>query len=302
MATAVQRRIDPSMPGLSHGERIEFNVSSENLLSEPQEIFGSWRRSLIDYRVKADNLSAPHIITQSELKVFREPLENMLDLAQEEIDRLYAIVRPHGYVVLFCNSDGVAIHHRGDESNADEFKRWGIWVGGVWSEQTEGTNGIGTAIAEKRPVLVHGEQHFRSRHTQLSCASSPIFDPYGQLVAVLDVSRVQGEEDRGPVPLLLDTVIVAARAIEERLFREHFRHAWTMAALPPGNDPALLLAVDENQGIAGADRVAQSVLGLSDKSMAEGRHLSMIFEYDRSIFRQSGDRDIPARLAHTDGD
>jgi hypothetical protein len=71
MATAVQRRIDPSMPGLSHGERIEFNVSTENLLSEPQEIFGSWRRSLIDYRVVADNLSAPHIITQSELRVFR---------------------------------------------------------------------------------------------------------------------------------------------------------------------------------------------------------------------------------------
>jgi Tripartite ATP-independent periplasmic transporter, DctM component len=35
MATAAQRRIDPSMPGLPHGERIEFNVSTENLLSEP---------------------------------------------------------------------------------------------------------------------------------------------------------------------------------------------------------------------------------------------------------------------------
>ena len=300
MATAVQRRIDPSMPGLSHGERIEFNVSSENLLSEPQEIFGSWRRSLVDYHVKADNLSAPHIITQRELKVSREPLENMLDLAQEEIDRLYAIVRPHGYVVLFCNSDGVAIHHRGDESNADEFKRWGIWVGGVWSEQTEGTNGIGTAIAEKRPVLVHGAQHFRSRHTQLSCASSPIFDPYGQLVAVLDVSRVQGEQDQRPFPLILDTIAVSARAIEERMFRERFRHAWTIAALSSEKDPALLLAVDEQQRIVGADRIAREVFAWSDKSLADGVPVSTAFDCDSSMFR-SGERDVPVRLKRAGG-
>jgi hypothetical protein len=37
------------------------------------------------------NFSAPHIITQSELKVFREPLENVMDRAPEEIDTLYAL-------------------------------------------------------------------------------------------------------------------------------------------------------------------------------------------------------------------
>jgi len=34
-----------------------------------------------------------------------------------------------GTVVLLCNKDGVAIHHRGDETRADDFKRWGIWLG-----------------------------------------------------------------------------------------------------------------------------------------------------------------------------
>lgn len=297
MATAAQRGIASSLTDLSHSDRVELNVGSENLLAEPNEIFGSWRRSLLDYRVDARDLSAPHIVTQNELKISREPMENLLAQAQEEIDRLYAVVRQHAYVVLLCNRDGVAIHHRGDDSHADDFKHWGIWVGGVWSEQTEGTNGIGTCIADEQPVLVHGDQHFRSRHTQLSCAGAPIFDPHGKLVAVLDVSRMHGQEDHGPLPLVLDTVIVAARAIEERLFREHFRHTWTMAALPPGNESALLLALDENQWIVGADRVARTALGLSDQRMADGRHLSTVFAFDGSIFRQTGDRDIPARLA-----
>lgn len=300
MATAAQQRLDPS--GLSHGDRVELNVSTENLLCEPEEIFGSWRRSLIDYRVDASSFSKPHIITQTELKVFREPLEKILAQAQDEIDRLYAIVRPHAYVVLLCNRDGVAVHHRGDESNADEFKRWGIWVGGVWSEQMEGTNGIGTCIADQRPVLVHADQHFRSRHTQLSCAGAPIFDPHGQLVAVLDVSRVHGEEDKRPFPLILDTVVVSARAIEERLFREHFRRNWTIAALPSENEPALLLAVDDSQRIVGADRMARGVFAISDSSIADGVALSRLFEHDRSIFRHAGDKDIPVRLLRAGGD
>src|SRR5262249_48968486 len=160
----------------------------------------------LDFRVNTRNLSAPHIITQNELKVFREPLEKILVQAREEIDRLYAVLRHYAYVVLLCDRQGVAIHHRGDEAKASEFKHWGIWLGGVWSEESEGTNGIGTCIAEQRPVLVHAGQHFRSRHTQLSCAGAPIFDPYGRLVAVLDVSRVATEADQGSLPLVVDTV------------------------------------------------------------------------------------------------
>ena len=120
-------------------------------------------------------------------------------------------------------------------------------------------------------------------------------------MAVLDVSRVHRPEDKGPLPFVLDTVVVAARAIEERLFREHFRHAWTMAALPPGNDPALLLALDENQWMVGADRVGRSALDLRDQSMADGRHLSTVFGSDSSLFRQTGDRDIPAQFTRTGG-
>jgi AraC-like DNA-binding protein len=301
MATAFQRGFDVTANRLSHPERIELNVSSANLLSEPKEIFESWRRCLLNYDVDLGDSSAPHIVTQNELKVFREPLENIHPKAQEEIDRLYAVLRQLGYVVLLCNRQGVAIYHRGDETKASEFKHWGIWVGGVWSEEAEGTNGIGTCIAERRPVLVHAGQHFRSRHTQLSCAGAPVFDPHGELVAVLDVSRVAAGDDQGSLPLVLDTVTVAARAIEERLFREHFRHSWTIAALPCDNGPALLLAVDEHQWIRGADHIARGLLDLDGEKLANGFPLSAAFEFDRSIFRVTGDGDIPALVMRAGG-
>src|ERR1700739_288441 len=172
---------------------------------------------MADYPVTPKDPSAPNIVTQSELSASKEPVADIIVHAREEIDRLYAIVSQQGYVVLLCNSSGIAIHHRGDETRADDFKRWGIWLGGVWSEQIEGTNGIGTCIAEQRPLLVHCGQHFRSRHGKLTCAGAPIFDPLGDLAGVLDVSAVATDSPDRPQQLALAATIASARAVEERV-------------------------------------------------------------------------------------
>ena len=140
----------------------------------------SWKRSAFEHRVDLESAAAPHIVTEREIRASAEPLRDLLANAQEEVDRFYAIVRQVGYVVLLCDTKGIAIHHRGNESLADRFKYWGTWLGGVWTEDVEGTNGIGTCIAEERPISVHRDQHFRTRHSRLSCATAPIFDASGQ--------------------------------------------------------------------------------------------------------------------------
>jgi transcriptional regulator of acetoin/glycerol metabolism len=134
----------------------------------------SWRRCLTAHHLDPEFQAASHIITEKEIKDSRELLRNLILHAQEELDRLYAIVGPQQYVVLLCDSDGVAIHHRGKDSMADAYKNSGIWLGGVWSEQIEGTNGIGTCITNQRATMVLRGQHFRTRHSNLSCAGAPI--------------------------------------------------------------------------------------------------------------------------------
>ena len=184
----------PEVPN-RHDPRIEEVATSANtgLNSTVGEVSDSWHRCLEDYHVDPKSRTAPNVVTQSELRASKELVTDVIMQAREEIDRLYAIVRQQGYVVLLCNKDGVAIHHRGDESRADDFKHWGIWLGGIWSERIEGTNGIGTCINEQRPVLVHCGQHYRSRHSQLTCAGAPIFNALGELTGVLDVSAVASQ-------------------------------------------------------------------------------------------------------------
>jgi transcriptional regulator of acetoin/glycerol metabolism len=140
-----------------------------------QAVSNSWQRSAKKYGLDPLDSNAPRILTSGELKHFREPLDKLISSAQEEMDELYKVVREAGYIVLLCDSSGVAVAHRGEDARASQFEFWGTWLGGVWSEDVEGTNGIGTGIIEERPVTVHRSRHFRSRHINLSCSGVPVF-------------------------------------------------------------------------------------------------------------------------------
>jgi DNA-binding CsgD family transcriptional regulator len=174
---------------------------------------------------------------------------------------------------------------RGNPNRADELTYWGVWKGRVWAEDAEGTNGIGTCIAEKRPVTVHRTEHFRSRHGSLSCCGAPVFGPDGNLVAVLDVSSIDPEKSEHSHELALSVTMNSARVIEERLFRQTFLQAWILTVIPssPLSQP-LMIALDADQRILGADRNARSILFLDSALVVAGLSLWTFFERTPSAF------------------
>jgi AraC-like DNA-binding protein len=280
-----------------HAEHVYQVAQGDAPAPGMEEVSTSWQRSANKYGVDPVDSTAPRIVTAQELKGLREPIEKLIFNVQEELDRLYKVVRKAGYAVLFCDTTGVAVEHRGEDTEADQFKYWGTWLGGMWSEAIEGTNGIGTCIAEERPVTVHRSQHFRSRHIDLSCSGAPVFDVDGKLMAILDVSAINPELSERAHALTGALTVTAARDIEERFFREHFLHEWIIAlALPEETDPAVLLAIDGNQRILGANRAARACLMLDDPTLEAGLSLWSIFERDLSPFRRKDNNDISTRL------
>jgi AraC-like DNA-binding protein len=89
----------------------------------------------------------------------------------------------------------------------------------------------------------------------------------------------------------------SARAIEERFFREQFRREWIVAVAPPEEAASgTLLAIDGNQRIISANRVARTSLMLVDRGLPAGISLWSIFERDVDLFRRQDRGDISARL------
>jgi AraC-like DNA-binding protein len=300
MAVPYEHPIGQRGKKVSHVDVIQAVASGASVPFELAELVDSWRRCTIEHHINPDRPAMPHIITASELRASRERLGNILDLAQEEVDRLYAIVSQEHYVVLFCDTEGIAIYHRGNEAMADQFRYWGIWLGGVWSEEIEGTNGIGTCITEQKPIIVHRDQHFRTRHIGLSCSTAPIFNPTGKLAAVLDTSSMTPTTSDRSHAMALAATTASARAIEERLFRECYSQAWNVAAIPADESgPALLLAVDDDRCVIGADRVARLAFALDEEILRQGLHLSKIFNHDSCLFRRTTGQDVAVPLTRT---
>jgi AraC-like DNA-binding protein len=100
--------------------------------------------------------------------------------------------------------------------------------------------------------------------------------------------------------MALAATTASARAIEERLFRECYSQAWNVAAIPADESgPALLLAVDDDRRVVGADRVARLAFALDEEILKQGLHLSKIFTHDSSLFRRTAGQDIAVPLART---
>src|ERR1700677_194176 len=91
------------------------------------------------------------------------------------------------------------------------------------------------------------------------------------LMAVLDVSAIDPERSEAAHALTGALTVNSARAIEERHFREHFYREWIIAIGPSEDSaPGMLLAVDGNQRIVGANRAARASLDLDDSRLEAG--------------------------------
>ena len=280
-----------------HAEQAYLVAEGAPCAPEIEEVSSSWQRSAKKHGVDPVDNSPPRILTQNELKDFREPLDELIFSAQGEIDQLYEVVREAGYTALFCDSAGVAVEHRGESTRASQFEYWGTWLGGVWSEEVEGTNGIGTCIVEERPITIHKSQHFRSRNINLSCSGAPVFGVDGRLVAVLDVSAIDPELSERAHALTGALTTKSARAIEERFFREQFHREWIVAVVPPeGQSVGMLLAVDGDQRIVGVNRAARRILLLDDRGLQAGLSLWKFFERNLDLFRRKNGTDICTML------
>src|SRR5581483_5989051 len=143
----------------------------------------SWRRCLTQFNLDPAGDYRPTVVDQTRIKDLQAEHEELVQIARAEMDSLYEQIAGSGYALLLADTSGVILCEKIDPTLKRMFMQAGLIVGAQWSEQREGTNGIGTCAAESRPITIHQSDHFRSRHIGLSCSAAPIHDPYGRVVA-----------------------------------------------------------------------------------------------------------------------
>lgn len=94
--------------------------------------------------------------------------------------------------------------------------------GAIWSEEEQGTNGMGTCSRNAARSSSIGRSIFLARNTNLTCTAAPIFDSQGNLAAVLDLSSQSRLAQQHSTVL----VSMAAQMIENRTFLAENKQAY----------------------------------------------------------------------------
>lgn len=247
-----------------HAQRV-LDVMRESGESSP--IATSWRRCLLSHRLDPESGAPPALLSGPEVRHARGYMGRSLRAAEPELDQLYGLVHGLGYHVLLTDRAGVVVERRIPEGDETGCRRWSLWTGAVWHENVEGTNGVGTCLAERRPVTVHREQHFRHRHTALTCTVAPLFDVAGQVVGALDASSFRPDPRGRVIPLVMAAVRDTAKRIEKACFHDFFARSLVLALPEQADDASIsLLALDSERRIIGATHGARLALGLDGQA------------------------------------
>lgn len=277
---------------------IESNEAARSAL------VASWRRSAALHRLDPEERKPPNRLADYELAAARQRLEQLICAAQASLDRLYLAVGGVGCCVLLADREGVPVERRGSPSDDAVFRDWGLWTGTVWSEESEGTNGIGTCIVEQRSLTIHRDQHFFGRNTLLSCTTAPVYDHEGRLVAALDVSSCRADLTEAFVNLIAVAVGDAARRIEAENFRMAFPTSRIVVAPAADKTSNGLLAVDADDLVIGATRSARLAFGITSDTLSSRRPAADLIGGDHGFdgALQSAERGIVEKaLIRSDG-
>jgi len=153
------------------------------------------------------------IVDESRLHEAHERTEELKRGAESILGGFASACSRTDFVGVLSDAGGVVVQTLGVGTFADEAHRARLVEGANWDESVRGTNAIGTALAEGRPIAVHGAAHYARINEGLVCFAAPILAPSGEVVGVLDAtSRAEQATAFDPA-----VVITVARAIEEVL-------------------------------------------------------------------------------------
>jgi signal transduction histidine kinase len=150
-------------------------------------VAASWERSH-GYQIPFERSEAP-LAPEAEVVQRRAEHVALVAAARPALQQARLLLAEASSMIVLTDPSGVVIETAGDPRTIDFGRIMHLEQGGHWAEADIGTNAIGTAIAELRPVQIHGVEHFCSEVQRWTCAATPIRHPNdGELLGILDIS------------------------------------------------------------------------------------------------------------------
>lgn len=167
----------------------------------------SWYRS---QSFGVDPEGTPLHVPPKELAQLRKKNHTFLEVSIPFVQSL--LLPEQGYIFAISDENGCILELFGSQEILQKIHDYHLKPGLLCTEQSIGTNALGTSIVLGKPVLVWKEEHFHRSQRSFICFSVPICDGQGNYMGALSVGS-QEELDM----VVINMVRAAVRAIEKEL-------------------------------------------------------------------------------------
>lgn len=206
---------DPSALRRAHSSFLDKGRIPGGLL--PKTIERSWTRCA-ELGLPADRIRDLNRISDAAICREHERAATLVSHALPVMEHLYQQIAHTHSMVILSDEDGLILHSIGDPDFISKAESVALQPGVSWAENQKGTNAIGTAIIEQAPVIVFAAQHYVTSNHFLTCSASPILNPFGKMVGILDITGDYRSHQHHTLAL----VRMAVQMIESRLFAMQF--------------------------------------------------------------------------------
>jgi len=239
-------------------------------------VANSWHRCL---RTKVD----PHAAlcdlrllstNQTDKRVNRR--KRLIGAAIPFMNHLYNFLQGSDSLVCLADDQGMILDVLRDPVIQYRTKHLCHEVGSEWSEAIAGTNAIGTALFEKKPVQITASEHYCKVLHSFTGAAAPIFGPEKELLGVLCIMGLYHNLH----PHTLGMIVASVQAIENQLVSQKASYELLIAynkvktAIETMSDG--LIVIEANQKITQLNTVGAKILQVNREDCI-GRYVSDVF-------------------------
>jgi len=253
-----------------------LSAGSNSLVPDwlPKRLAGSWQRCQ-DLGLRRNAAASIEPIEAPEVRCMLERNEQLLNIAQTELQTLSSSLNGTGHIAFVVDHLGFVVAAEGDMQNSGPLLRR-IRRGVNLSEAVCGTNAAGTVLVEGQATLVHRGQHYFSELSSLDCFAAPIMAPSGRLLGALTISNSAAPQ----VPGVTELTQIAVSRMERTLIR-NIRSPLLMRLHPHidglGSLAEGLVAIGSDGEVMGLNSAAARMLG-SNAVTLTGDVLESVFE------------------------
>ena len=200
---------------LSHDARARTMVRSR--------IWNSWERSIHRGADPRRLDVPPAAATVDALAKRRDGSRTFLQAADPILDYLRTVLCESPFVLVASDAQSCILDMWGNHDVLRDLSRINFEPGGDLSEDAVGTNAVGTAASDERPVQLLGAENFCEAGSDLTCTAAPVRDPSTHaVIGVLNVTA----KSRFFYEQMIGIMSQAAMQIEERLAERYANVGW----------------------------------------------------------------------------